>query len=74
MKVQFYRLFSAGLLLLSGSAAFAHPNHSIEREGLAHQFLSLDHWLPSLLVLLWVGMGVTWALSFVGRGRKAAID
>jgi hypothetical protein len=36
--------------------------------------LSPDHWLPSLLLTLWVALGVERALSFVGRGRKAAID
>jgi hypothetical protein len=51
MKSSLHRVFALGFLLLSGLPASAHPNHSFAREGVAHQMLSPEHWLPSLLVI-----------------------
>lgn len=74
MNPLFHRLCCLGLLVFSASAASAHPNHAFEREGLAHQLLSPDHWLAGVLVLLWLAMGVAWALSMFAGVRKAAVD
>lgn len=61
MRNAITKLLTAIILLVTSSAAFAHPGHDLSgfSAGLMHPFSGFDHLLAMVAVGLWAAQGVT---------------